>query len=299
MKRMLITGGSGFIGGNLALRARSSWDVAATYRATRPNLDSVNWIEMDLTDEKSVQSAVASFRPDVIVHLAAMSDIERCETEQDLCEEVNVQGTVRLAEAAFDTGARLIFVSTDNVFDGERGSYAEDDAPNPVNFYGRSKVMAEEAVRSRSECNLVVRIPVVLGFPALSGANSFLSSIVKLAREDKKVWFITSEVRSPIDVTVLCDVFLELAEDGHEGLLHVGGTEALDRGLMGERILDRLGKPRELGIYLRSRDGGAKRPRDVSLNVTKATASLRNELPDFSTSLDRSFEHCPPERLTQ
>ncbi len=299
MKRMLITGGSGFIGGNLALRARSSWDVAATYRATRPDLDAVDWIEMDLTDEKSVRNAVTNSRPDVIVHLAAMSDIERCETEQDLCADVNVQGSIRLADAALDAGARLILVSTDNVFDGERGSYSEDDAPNPVNFYGRSKVMAEEAVRARSEQNLVVRIPVVLGFPALTGASSFLSSIVKLAREDKKVWFITSEVRSPIDVTVLCDVFLELAEDGHEGLIHVGGTEALDRGLMGERILERLGKPRELGLYLHSRDGGAKRPRDVSLDVTKAMSTLSNEFPNFSTSLDRSFEHCPPERLTQ
>lgn len=299
MKRILITGGSGFVGGNLALRARSGWDVAATYRASRPSLDAVNWIEMDLADEKSVRNAVAHSKPDVIFHLAAMSDIERCETEQNLCADVNVQGTVRLAEAALNAGARLIFASTDNVFDGERGSYSEDDTPNPVNFYGRSKAMAEEAVRAKSERNLVVRIPVVLGFPALAGANSFLGSIVTLARQDKKVWFITSEVRSPIDVTVLCDIFLELAQDGHAGLLHVGGTEALDRGLMGERILDRLGKPRELGLFLDSRDGGAKRPRDVSLDVTKAMAALRNPLPDFSTSLDRSFEQCPPERLAQ
>ncbi len=186
----MITGASGFIGGNLAVVARESWStrnawkVIGTRNSHHPELDGVTWVDMDLTDERSVQRAFDETAPDAVVHLGAISNIDLCEREPEFARAVNVNGTRNVAEASRRLGARLISISTDNVFDGKRGDYSEDDPVSPINMYGRTKVDAEEIVRASASNALVVRIPLVFGFP-VTGRGSHFAGLMSAIRANR------------------------------------------------------------------------------------------------------------------
>ncbi len=289
VKRLFVTGGSGFIGGHVARLARGEWDVTAAYGTHLPNMEGVSWKRVDLADASAVKQAVDDAKPDAILHLGAVSNIDLCEREQDYAQAVNVGGTIAVTEAALEHECRLVSVSTDNVFDGERGSYNEDDAPNPINFYGKTKVLAEEAVHRQTTHALVVRIPLTLGFP-VTGAGSFLAGISQSVQNGDPIWFATREVRSPIDVTTLARALLELSGSEIDGVIHVAGTEAADRGALGRAVLEKLGVPADNASYEETRPGRENRPADISLDVTRASFMLTTDLPDFATAVDRSFE---------
>ncbi len=290
MQRLLITGGSGFIGGNLARTAAANRHVTATYNTRLPDLDGIDWIELDITDAEAVRRAFAAARPDAVCHLAAVSNIDLCEDDHDLADAVNVEGTKNVAAASFEVGARLVAISTDNVFDGVKGGYTEDDPVNPINHYGRTKVLAEEIVQDSTSLALVVRIPLTLGFP-VTGCGSHLAGIVAAARKGGHLWFVSEEWRSPIDVHTLSDALLELADDTVSGVLHVGGTERISRATMGEDWLGRLGVPLESASWLTARDDGRSRPADISLDATRAYLLLKTRLPDFRSCMDRIWRN--------
>ena len=286
MPRLFITGGSGFIGGHLARLAKEEHQVTATYHMRRPDLEGINWVQLDITDEDAVKRTVAKARPDVTYHLAAVSSIDACEQEKELAHAVNVQGTANVAAACCDVDTKLIAISSDNVFDGKRGGYAEDDPVSPINYYGTSKAMAEEIVRECSTLSLVVRIPLTLGFP-LPGARSHMSGIVNAIRQGGSLWFVSEEWRSPIDVMTLCEALLELSERIIDGVIHVAGTDRVSRAEMGEDWLTRLGIPLERASWLTVSGDRVPRPADISLDVTRASFMIRTPLPDYKTCADR------------
>lgn len=146
--RVLLTGGSGRLGSELTelLRARTGVALSAPPRS-----------EVDVTDGEALAAAAAAFEPEVIVHAAAYTDVAGAESDRDRCWSVNVGGTRHAAAAADAVGARLLHVSTDYVFWGDRGGYAEDDTPGPVrNYYALTKLVAEEAARTAGR-SLIVR----------------------------------------------------------------------------------------------------------------------------------------------
>ncbi|WP_261665039.1 SDR family oxidoreductase [Deinococcus sp. Marseille-Q6407] len=132
--RLLVTGGSGRLGRALRTFFPQAWWPSHA--------------ELDVTRSQQVQAAVAAYRPDLILHAAAYTDVARAETDRATCWQVNVEGTRHIARATLDHGARLVFVSTDYVFQGDRGQYREDDPPGvPTTYYGLTKLVAEEAAR--------------------------------------------------------------------------------------------------------------------------------------------------------
>lgn len=296
MRRLLITGASGFVGGNLAQIASRLWDVTGIYRTHRPAMDGIAWTQVDLADGAATARAVDAARPDAVIHLAAMSSIDECEREQEAAYRANVVATVNLADACRVCGARLVAISTDNVFDGRRGGYSEDDPPNPINYYGRSKVEAEEEALRRAPGALVVRIPLMLGFP-VTEASSFLQGTVNLLRAGKPVTFFTDEWRTPCDVFTLADALLELAGSDVSGIVHVGGTERVSRADIGTALLRRLGVPQDAARYVTAAEamrGRAPRPPDVSFDVSRARRLLKTPLLDLARSMDRIWQSPVP-----
>jgi len=299
MPRLLITGASGFVGGNLAVIASRTWEVTGSYNSHRPELGGVRTKQLDIASETAVAEAIECVKPDAAIHLAAMSNIDECQKEQDAAYRVNVIGTANLADACRASGARLVSISTDNVFDGKRGCYSEDDAPNPINFYGRSKVLAETEVLKRAPGALVVRIPLMLGFP-LTEAGSFLGGIVRALRARQPVMFFTDEWRTPCDVFTLCDALVELAANEMSGILHLGGTERVSRAEIGRSLLRRLRLDEEMATYTTAAEamkGRAPRPPDVSFDVTRARQVLATALLDLERSMDRIWEATAPDAL--
>lgn len=287
-KRLLVTGGTGFLGGHLLLQSVGEWDVFASVRSQHPAVPCVRWLKMDLADEGDISSGFATAKPDAVIHAAAMSNVDQCETEREKALAVNAKSSAVLARLCENTGARMVFVSSDMVFDGLKGDYSENDPVGPVNYYGETKRMAEESVLhgcSRAVCG---RSALIYGAPAIGG-TSFSYQMLKRLEAGKEVGLFNDQFRSPISVQSLASALLELASSSYTGIMHLGGTERIDRFTFGLRMADISGYPRSLIKPIRMDDtpSVAARPRDASMNVSVARKALKTKLPDCSEGLAR------------
>ena len=280
-KKLFITGGTGFLGGHLLLQAVGEWEVFASARSEHPVVPCVHWLKMDLSEEKGIASAFAAIGPDAVIHAGAMSNVDRCESERDKALAVNAKSSAILAGLCEDTGCRMVFVSSDMVFDGEKGNYSETDPPGPVNYYGETKRIAEEWVLlgcSRSVCG---RAALIYGVPAMGG-TSFSYQMLKRLSMGKEVGLFFDQYRSPIQVQSLAAALLELASSSFTGILHLGGSERIDRYTFGLRVAEARGYSKSLlkPVAMNDVPSKAARPRDASMDVSRAEEVLKTKLPD-------------------
>lgn len=252
MQRLLVTGGCGYLGRELVRRAsRSGWDVRATWFERPPPGDAeAEWVQADLRHIESAWRAVAGV--DAVVHTAYRQGPGEW--------EVNVEGSAAVAEAA--AGLRLVHLSSDVVFDGTRGHYREEDLPEPVNAYGRSKAEAERLVAELHRDATIVRTSLLYG-----GADPGPQE--RLAAEGTR--FFVDEIRSPVQVGDLADALLELLPLDLPGPLHLGGADDISR--FDFAVL--LGAdPERIEVANTAPD----RAPDVSLDSSRAAGLLRTRL---------------------
>ena len=280
-KRLFITGGTGFLGGHLLLQAVGEWEVFASARSQHPAVPCVRWVKMDLADEKGVASGFASAKPDAVIHAGAMSNVDQCEMEKEKALAVNAKSSEILARLCEDSGARMVYVSSDMVFDGEKGGYTETDPVGPVNYYGETKRIAEEQILSRCSRAVCGRSALIYGVPAIGG-TSFSHQILKKLEAGVEVKLFNDQFRSPIPVQSLASALLELASSSLTGVLHLGGSERIDRYTFGVRVAELRDYPKSLiqPVAMADVPTKAARPRDVSMDVSKARAALKTKLPD-------------------
>lgn len=186
MERVLITGGTGQLG----------YDVFLEVKRRYPNaiIEMPDRYCMNLTNSGLVDELINNFKPDVVFHCAAYTAVDKAEEEQDLCFETNAKGTYNIVRACCDSvDAKLVYISTDYVFDGKKEeSYKEDDEPNPLSIYGRSKYYGEKQVEIYPK-SFIVRTSWVFG---LNGKN-FIKTIINLARTKKELTVIGDQIGSP------------------------------------------------------------------------------------------------------
>jgi dTDP-4-dehydrorhamnose reductase len=228
--RMLVTGGSGYLGGWVSRLAAANWDIAATYSSTPATELGINWRQLDVRDDEAVADLMADVQPQLVVHTAALNP-----GQGNDFEAVNVAGTANVARAAAGSGARLIHISTDMVFDGQGGGYVEADVPAPLNEYGRTKALAETAVTAASGDSLIVRTSLIYGWrPTMARAAQWM--IDTLDRGDTvRLW--SDEMRCPIWVETLAAAVVELADIEQAGFLHLGGDQVMSRYDFGVALL--------------------------------------------------------------
>jgi dTDP-4-dehydrorhamnose reductase len=268
--RLLITGASGQLGAYL-LRELDGRGLAVTGWSGRRDgaLFGVPLTPVNLTDPAAVAAAFRAARPDAVIHCAALSRVAGCYADPELAEAVNVGGTRLLAELAEETGARLVSISTDLVFDGERGGYREEDAPAPLSVYGRTKALGEEAVRGCAR-GLAVRVSLLLG-PTLIGRPSFFDELVAALRQRRPCTLFGDEWRTPLSPVTAARALIDLAASDFAGVLHLGGPERLSRLEMGQRLAAFLGVDASAIVAARRQDVPAPepRPRDTSLDSSR------------------------------
>jgi dTDP-4-dehydrorhamnose reductase len=248
--RVLVTGAGGFFGPFAVAALRHRADVVALGRTAGD-------LKVDLTDAAALGKALKKARPDLVLHLAAISRMQLCEQDPEAALKINAQVPGELA-ARF--GARLLLVSTDLVFDGRAGPYAAGDPVGPLSAYGMSKAAGEERVLAAG--GRVVRLPLLFGPDAQGrGATGMIRSGIAAGRA---VPLFTNEYRSPLHCADAAQGTAELLLDaGSARLVHLPGPERLSRWDLGLRFCALHGLPRELLQPVECQD--AKRPRDVSL----------------------------------
>jgi dTDP-4-dehydrorhamnose reductase len=220
-----------------------------------------------------------------------LADIDRAEREKGLAYQVNVTGARNVAESCARCGSRYIFFSSDAVFDGSGAGYTEEDIPHPVNYYGRTKAEAEQAIFQAYPESGVVRISLVLGFPIVSG-NSFFANLASKLRQNQVINCPTFEVRTPVDVYTLSECILELCENSFSGLLHIGSTDSINRYELTKIAACRMGFDEALVRAVDTeviQTGRAPRHKNGVISVDKARHILKTRLLSTAESIDRAF----------
>jgi dTDP-4-dehydrorhamnose reductase len=270
--RLLVTGGSGYLGGWVVRLARSEWDVTATYLSHPVSKAGASWHRLDVRDRPRVAALVEEVHPAVIIHTAAMNP----GAGRDF-RATNIAGSYHVARAAARWDARLLHVSTDVLFDGKRGSYTEEDPPAPITPYGRSKARAEEMVERSGAEALIARTSLIYGWRP--EVDRHTRCMLRKLAAGEPVRLFTDELRCPIWVESLAAALVELAGMDVTGWLHVAGDQPLNRYAFGQRLLRFHGVDPTPLVPVLSRASGLTRPLDCTLDISRARTLLATPLP--------------------
>ena len=289
--KLLITGAGGLLGSRVAeLAVERGFDVYSTYLSHVPPAGQA--IKLNVSDRGQVLKVVSNIHPDVIVHCAALTNVDLCEEDKDLALRVNVDGTRNIAEAAKLVNAFLIYISTDYVFDGEKGLYKEDDAPNPINFYGYSKLLGEEIVKDMDIEFSILRASVLYGSRPAGGKTNFALWILSNLSSNREIKVLIDQYTSPTFNTNLAEVILECCERRLTGLYHAAGSSRVSRYEFAVELAKTFGLDVSLIKKIKMSDIAwkARRPRDSSLDVSKAMAAFKVKLMSLREALSRLRE---------
>jgi dTDP-4-dehydrorhamnose reductase len=276
--RILVTGANGRLGSYLLERlVGREHEIIAWSGKSHDQRSGLRVRPVDLTDARALLAAINEADPDVVIHAAAVSSAEVAHRQPDRARAVNVEGTSRLAEWAARNERRLVYTSTDLVFDGTKSWYEEDDPAEPILEYGRSKQAGERPVLAL-ERGVVARMGLLYG-PSRSGGTGFFDRALAALQAGTPQTFFTDEYRTPLHYETAARILVRLAESDATGLMHVGGPERLSRFELMRRVATAMGIDSRFVVgNLRSNVPSAEsRPADVSL----ATRRLESMLPDM------------------
>jgi dTDP-4-dehydrorhamnose reductase len=267
-RRLLITGGSGYLGRYLVRLVAASWPgefLYTTFLADPFGLP--QGVALDLRDGTTVTRLITDFAPDAIIHTAGSN------TTPDM-KAVIVEGARHVAAAATAVGARLIHLSTDSIFDGTRAPYDETAAPAPLNDYGRAKAAAEALVRNHPNA-VIVRTSLIYGLEEMDNGTAWMAAAL---RAGQPVTLFTNQRRNPVWVETLSRACLELIDLDYRGVLNVAGRQAMTRAEFGLRMLDWWGVAERETLVL-GEDGSGRWPLDCTMDVGLAARLLITPLP--------------------
>lgn len=281
--RLLIIGASGVLGSRLySDTIKKKWNVAGTYCAHEHD----GLFYLDVRDKNSLEKVFNLFKPEAIVMAGGITDVDLCTTKPKLAEDVNIKGTLNLVEKIKEYDSKLVYVSTDYIFDGEGGLYKETDKPNPINNYGRTKLEAENIVTSKLKDSLIVRTAQLYGMD--NTGKNFTVKIIRNMRKGKKVYAADDLYSTPTYAGSLSEIAIKLIEKGIVGVYHGAGAEFINRYDYVYKIADMFNLDKKLiqKVKLKDLKLTAERPRLGGLDITRAKKILNNAWLDCSEGLN-------------
>jgi len=274
--KLLVTGASGLLGHKVAqLALEKGHEVYSLYNEHPTTFGTP--IKLDLTNQSEISKVITKLKPDAVIHTAAYTDVDGCKTNQDLAWKINAEATKHIAIASASINSHLTYVSTDYVFDGEKGFYTEEDKTNPISYYGYTKLKGEEFIKEHAKKWCIARLSVLYGW--LDYKQNFATWLINSLNQKKKVKVLKDQYVSPTLNTNLAQMLLEITERKILGILHTAGGTRVSRHEYALKLAEvfnlnkDLIKPAKMGEM----PWKAKRPRDSSLNVNKATALLNKK----------------------
>ncbi len=290
MKKILITGANGFLGQKLVLDFFKWYSVLATGQQKSFVLKDREFFNqaLDITDKEQVKSTVKDFRPELIINTAAYIDVEGCEVNKELAWGVNVEGVKNLIEVCQEYEIKLIQISTDYVFDGKNGPYSEDDKPNPICYYGGTKLQAEEVIQESGIEHLIVRSNVLYGTGKKVKKNFYLWVYENLSK-NKPLQVVTDQFNNPTLADNFSILLLEAVEKNLSGVLHLAGSEYLSRFDFALKIAEHFNFDKSLisPILTSELNQKAQRPLKGGLKIDRAKNILTT--PFFSVTNGLQF----------
>jgi dTDP-4-dehydrorhamnose reductase len=274
-QRILITGGSSYLGRHLVPSASPNFDVHYTYYSHDPTFSHAVGHSLDVRDETAVSHLLQTLRPDVVIHLAGSN-------RTPAMADVIVQGTQHIAQAAQTITARLIHLSTDVLFDGTQPPYDETAVPSPITPYGRAKAEAE-TIAGQHDNVVIIRTSLIYGLKEMDHGTRWMAEAL---RAGQPITLFDNQYRNPVWVDSLCQACLELAQHVYTGILNVAGRQRLSRADFALRLLDWWGIEQRQTLTIGPSEG-EQWPLDCTLDLSRATAVLQSQLPGVDNVLNR------------
>ncbi|MCF8354166.1 MAG: dTDP-4-dehydrorhamnose reductase [Melioribacteraceae bacterium] len=276
-KRILIVGSNGMLGQRITefYKNNKSTELMCVSAEDNSYIEDVEYKKIDIVDKSEVRDLIMDFFPDIIINTAAYTNVDGCETEKELSWKINVTGVSNLAVYAQTVDAHLIHISTDYVFDGNEGPYQENDLPNPISYYGRTKLASENTIRPSGTKFTIIRTNVLFG-PAKHGRPDFVKWVVQNLRSGKEIKIVTDQINNPTYIDDLVQGISKAAEYLREGIYNIGGPEFLSRYDFTLRIADffKLDKKLIKKIFTEELNQAARRPLKSGLIILKAETEL-------------------------
>lgn len=288
--RILVTGASGLLGINLALEASREHSVVGLVKDNRLKTNVFSVIQGDLLVPGTAERLLDDIQPDWVIHCAALANLDACEADPVRAQQLNSEVPRKLAQLVARSGARLLHVSTDAVFDGQRGDYTEEDRPNPIGVYSRTKLEGEQAVLEANVKAIVARVNL-FGY-SLGGKRSLSEFFLNNLQAGKTCLGFTDVHFCPLLANDLGLIFLRMLELGLSGLYHVVSSECLSKYEFGLRIARRFGLDEDLIQPTTVTRAGlrAARSPNLSLRADKLTQALGAPPPTVDAGLERLYQ---------
>ncbi len=291
-ERVLITGSNGILGATLVkkLKQRPDVEIYAISKGINRNPDKLGYLyeSIDITDFEALHRFFKKYEPTTVIHTAAMTNVDKCELNPELCRKINVEGTENVGELAKLFGSYMVFVSTDFVFDGEAGPYDESAQPNPISVYGKSKYDAEQKLLAMNFPVSILRTILVYGVvPSAARSNIVLWAKNNLEQK-KPIKVVTDQFRMPTLVEDLADACIFAFRKRAEGIYHISGKDFMSIYQMVLEIADfwKLDKSLITPVTSEELKQPAKRPPRTGFNLLKAQTELGYNPHSFSEGLE-------------
>ena len=268
MKTILITGSNGFIGSSLIryLHTSFKYNVFGISKGLNrvSNLSEFHYFDCDITQGEKVKNVFDRVKPDIVIHCAAISQVDVCESDPDLCHEVNVAATEFITVQCKKNNARMIFLSSDFVFDGTLPFVGDNTIPNPISVYGQSKRVSEIFVESNLLDWAIVRPVLVYGYSSASSRANIFSWVYNSLKDEKSITVVSDQMRTPTfinDVVLLVDCLIRSTSSGY---FNIGGSKPVTVYKFAKEIARLSGMPSSLVVEGSSIDVNGAQLRPVN-----------------------------------
>lgn len=261
-----------------------SCDLSPESYLSFPNL---SYESLDITNRRQLGFQISFYHPEVIINAAAYTDVDGCEIHKDKAWTTNVGGVKNLVNFCRKQQIKLIHLSTDYIFNGEKGPYSEEDPPDPVNFYGETKLQSEKIIKESGGDFLIIRTNVLYGFGKKVKPTLFLWLLDKLS-QNEKIKIATDQFNNPTLVDNLSSCILEMVKKNISGIYHIGGSEYLSRYDFATKVANKFNfdKNNILPTQTEFLQQQAKRPHRGGLKIDKVKSILETKILNLNQALD-------------